>query len=215
MGRPKQTLMAGGMTLLDRVLEEALNSELDTIVLLLGSRAEEIKNELQTDIHHPKLRMITNKRHRHGISTSIIAGLSDVEEVHDHVMILLADMPFITSALINKLLRGYLDSALPLGAIAVQGRRSHPVIINRKFYCELHQLQGDTGARDLFLRHRNQVCLIDPVEEYKDIDIDTPNEFLNFKRGLGEKGVGGTRRKATDLHDGSSDPPTKSEEGPV
>ena len=104
MGRPKQLLPAGNVSLLDRIIMEALHSELDPVVLVLGHRAGEIRETLVTDLNHPKLRVLENKNYLHGISTSIVTGLLEVERTCDHVMVLLADMPYITSDLINLLL---------------------------------------------------------------------------------------------------------------
>ena len=80
MGRPKQLLPVGGMRLLDIVLGETLRSDLDTVVLVLGHMAEDIMAGLSTDLHHPRLRIIENNRFMEGISSSIIAGLSEVED---------------------------------------------------------------------------------------------------------------------------------------
>lgn len=184
MGQPKQLLRVGEETLLDRILAEALGSDLELTVLVLGHQAQDIREGLGTDLHHPRLKTIENKHYLEGISTSIITGLSEVEDVFDHVMIILADMPLINSSLINLLLHEYLASPLQLSAIKLIGRRSHPVVIGRQFYDELHQLKGDVGARDLFLKYANQVCLVEPAQDYDDVDIDTIEEYLEFKESL-------------------------------
>lgn len=184
MGQPKQLLRVGGETLLDRILTEVLSSDLDLALLVLGSQAHEIKESLGTSLHHPKLKIIENKNYLAGISTSIITGLSEVEDVFDHVVIILADMPLINSSLINLLLHEYLASHWQLGAIKLIGRRSHPVIIGRQFYDELYRLKGDVGARDLFVKYADQVCLVEPEQDYDDVDIDTMEEYLEFKQSL-------------------------------
>jgi molybdenum cofactor cytidylyltransferase len=184
MGTPKQLLQAGGKSLLGRTLSQALQSDLDLVALVLGFRAQEILENLEGDLKHPKLRVVENKSYGEGISTSIIAGLSAVEKDFDHVMIILADMPHVTSGLINLLIRRYVESRLPLGAIIANNRRSHPVVISRRFYEALHHLRGDTGARDLFVKHADQVCLVAPDEKYEDTDIDTPEDYLEFRKSL-------------------------------
>ncbi|MFH0844065.1 MAG: nucleotidyltransferase family protein [Pseudomonadota bacterium] len=181
MGRPKQLMTFEGQTLLDIVLGQVLKSELDIVLLILGHQVKEIQENLKTDLHHPKLRIIENRNYRDGISTSIIAGLPAVEKTHDHCMVILADMPRITSTLINELIHQYLSSGLPLGAVSIKGRRSHPVIINSRFYDHLRQLRGDKGARALFKRYEDQVCLVVQAEDYDDTDIDTPGDFSKFK----------------------------------
>ncbi|MFC1579727.1 NTP transferase domain-containing protein [Thermodesulfobacteriota bacterium] len=184
MGRPKQLLPAGNVSLLDRIIREALHSDLDPVVLVLGHRAGEIRETLVTDLNHPKLRVLENKNYRHGISTSIVTGLLEVEMTCNHVMVLLADMPYITAGLINLLLQKYLDSGLPLGAIQLEGKRSHPVVIGRSLFPSLHQMRGDTGARNLFLQHADQICLVTPKGKYRDIDMDTPEDYKVFIESL-------------------------------
>jgi len=184
MGRPKQLLPAGNVSLLDRIIREALHSELDPVVLVLGHRAGEIRETLVTDLNHPKLRVLENKNYLHGISTSIVTGLLEVERTCDHVMVLLADMPYITTGLINLLLKKYLDSGLPLGAIQLEGKRSHPVVIGRSLFPSLHQMRGDTGARNLFLKYPDQICLVAPKGEYRDIDVDTPADYQELLETL-------------------------------
>jgi len=184
MGTPKQLLPAGDALLLDRVLAQALQSDLVFVVLVLGFRADEIRTRIRYGGAHSNLKIVENAEYHSGISSSIITGLSHVEKNCDHVMILLGDMPYISSGIINRLVSGYLDSGLPLGALKVRGKRSHPVIIGRPFFPALHRLTGDRGARELFITHHEQVCLVEPGEDYDDTDIDTHEDYLKFKRTL-------------------------------
>jgi molybdenum cofactor cytidylyltransferase len=184
MGRPKQLLRFYGVTLLERILNEALKSELHKIILVLGHQSKEIKKLLGQAIVHKKLSVIENTRYKQGISSSIITGLLEVEDNFDHVMILLADLPHVTSRLINLLMHRYLESLRPLGAIQVKSKRSHPVIFGRPLYPELHKLQGDVGARALFQKYGDRACLIEPDFLYDDMDIDTKEDYAEFQRSL-------------------------------
>lgn len=189
MGQPKQLLPVGGLGLLDRVLEQALASDLDLVTLVLGFKAREIGQALRTDLGHPKLKVVQNPRYREGISSSIIAGLRAVEDKYDHLMVILGDMPYVTSGLINLLLHRYLASHHPLGAVSIKQERSHPVIISRLFYPDLHLLRGDTGARSLFENHPDQVCLVEATGSYEDADIDTPEDYLKHKNLPGDEPI--------------------------
>jgi molybdenum cofactor cytidylyltransferase len=196
MGTPKQLLPAGDVCLLDRVLAQTLHSKLDLVVLVLGFEAGEVGRRIRYGRVVPRLKIVENSGYERGISSSIITGLSLVEKNYDHVMILLGDMPYITSRVINRLLSGYLESGFSLGALKVRGKRSHPVIIGRTFFPALHRLTGDQGARDLFNSHEEQICLVEPGEDYDDTDIDTYEDYLRFKKTLearrrGHSGVKG------------------------
>jgi molybdenum cofactor cytidylyltransferase len=184
MGSPKQLLPVGSKTLLRLVLEQVLESDLGKVVLVLGHRSEDIKKDLESFAGHPKLLLIENSRYKEGISSSIIAGLSQVEEEYDHVMLLLGDMPHIHSRLINPFLTLYLKSGFPLGAVTLGGRRSHPVIFSRKLYGDLRTLKGDKGGRDLFGPHSHETCLFKADRLYDDMDIDTQEDYLKYRRSL-------------------------------
>jgi CTP:molybdopterin cytidylyltransferase MocA len=126
---------------------------------------------------HPKLRIVFNEKYGEGLSTSVTAGLRAVEQEYEHLMFLLADMPYVTTTLINSLMAAYLDSGLPLGAILSRSKRAHPVIIRRRFFKELHSLEGDKVQR-LFLKHPGEVCFVEPKEAFDGADIDTMDDYL-------------------------------------
>jgi molybdenum cofactor cytidylyltransferase len=182
MGRPKQLLPLGKTLLLDHVLEQVLSSALDRVVLVLGHRAEEIRKGLKTPLDHPKLTILRNPEYEQGISSSLLCGLRQVEAQYEHVMVILGDMPYITSDLINLLIRQYLASGLPLGAVQTKKGRSHPVILGRRFFGDLHQLRGDVGARDLFSLFPAELCLVESRDAFHDADIDTPEDYENIQR---------------------------------
>jgi molybdenum cofactor cytidylyltransferase len=182
MGKPKQLLPINGQTLLGRLIDEALKSDLDKVFLVLGHHAEEIRAALGKILSHPKIKVIENSLYKKGISTSIKAGLSKAQEGHDHVMILLADMPHINAGLINFLLQHFLSSRLPLGAVRIKGKQSHPVIFSRKLYHELNKLNGDMGAKALFRQYRDRVCLVEPLGFYDDRDIDTLKDYIRYHK---------------------------------
>ena len=187
MGRIKQLLPVGDETLIERVLSEILKAELDKVVLVLGHYAREIQAVIAPFLIQPKLRVIENRQYRQGISSSIVAGIAEVENAHDHAMIFLADMPFIQSDLINLLLNRHLTSGMQIGAVKGKGRPSHPVIFSRELYPELKHLKGDVGARYLFQKYSGSVCLIEPEGNYDRLDIDTPEDYAGFQMSLRHK----------------------------
>lgn len=184
MGTPKQLLPIARTTLLDRVLSEALASDLGAVVLVLGHRAADIRKGLQTDLRHAKLKVVDNDAYHRGMSSSIVAGLAAVEKDWDGVMIILGDMPCVSAQLINLLIRQSEECRRPLAAISSGGRRSHPVVIGRPFFPALHRLRGDEGARALFVAHPDQVCLVEPHAGFDDRDIDTPDDYQALRKTL-------------------------------
>jgi len=182
MGRIKQLLPVGDETLIERVLNQIMKAELDSVVLVLGYGVQEILAVIPPLFSQPRLRIIENREYREGISSSIVAGIQAVESTCDHAMIFLADMPCIRSDLINLLIRRHLDSGMPVGAVQAEGRPAHPVIFSRQVFPELKRLKGDVGARSLFRKYGGSVCLIEPEGDYDSLDIDTPEDYAAFQK---------------------------------
>ena len=187
MGTLKQLLPVAGVTLVERALTTALKSRLDRLVLVLGHRAPEIETALGGVLRNPKLTVVHNRRYREGISSSLVAGIREIDHSHDHGMILLADMPFIDHDVINLLIEGYLEAELPMGAIKIGTRAAHPVVFRRDLFVELKTLTGDVGARSLLKKYNDRVRLITPGAGYDGRDIDNREDYRNFQTDLKER----------------------------
>ena len=187
MGTAKQLLPVAGLTLVERALTAALESRLDRLVLVLGHHAHEIEAALGPMVREPKLTLLHNQRYKEGISSSLVAGVGEIDGNHDHAMILLADMPFIDRQVINFLMERYLASQLPIGAIRAGERTAHPVIFRRDLYPELKRLTGDVGARSLLEKYHDRVCLATPGTGYDGRDIDDREDYRSFQLDLKER----------------------------
>ncbi len=187
MGRIKQLLpvpdqhKAGSkIPLIVRMIEQAALSGLEHIVVVLGHEAETIQKAISPLVEEHGLAVVINQHYAKGMSTSIKAGLGVVEKTHAHAMILLADMLHIDAHLIDLLLRGYLGSGAKLGAVRIEGKRSHPVIFSRALFAELYSLEGDIGGRELFEHHHKEAFLLDAPPGYKVLDLDTPEDYSSL-----------------------------------
>jgi len=60
MGTSQATPAAGGAFLLERVLAQALHSELDLVVLVLGFKADEIRRRIRPAKRQSKLKIVEN-----------------------------------------------------------------------------------------------------------------------------------------------------------
>ncbi len=195
MGEQKLLLPYRETTLIKWVLKQALDSSLDEVVLVLGHRANRIIETLE-DIktNYPeKLRIAINKDYKLGMSSSLKLGFELLKDKFMHIMVILGDMPCISSSIIDELIEGYLKSNLPLGAISHSGRRAHPVIISSRFYPLIQSLSGDTGARSIFENNEGYVCLVKPSLRYSPMDIDTLEDYqkaiLHYQKDNDENAI--------------------------
>ena len=54
-------------------------------------------------------------------------------------------------------------------------------MIGRELFGELLELAGDTGARPLLERHKDQITLVDVQDHHRPDDIDTMEDYERLK----------------------------------
>ncbi|MBN9026259.1 MAG: NTP transferase domain-containing protein, partial [Rhizobiales bacterium] len=93
----------------------------------------------------------------------------------DGVVVLLADMPGITGAILDRLISAF-DPAAPECIVVPThgGRRGNPVLWSRSFFPALQAIEGDIGARQLIGAHAGAVVEVEIGPEVA-LDIDTPD----------------------------------------
>lgn len=182
MGQTKQLLPFSDKPLLWQVVETALKAPVARVVVVLGYQADQIQTALQDRIQgQPRVMVVYNPRFDEGMSSSIIIGLSAVEKRHDHVMILLGDMPFIRTEVIHLLLARYLSSGMPIGAMVSETGLGHPVIFSRALYPELKHLRGDVGGKPILDKYPQRICRVAPRRFYDNRDIDTASDYAKAR----------------------------------
>ena len=183
-GEPKQLLRLKDKCLLEWVLDAALNSELNRIVLVLGYAHQKILQALGEKSQHSKLSIEINPQFKKGQSHSLRAGLSKVKNDFAAVMFLLGDQPMLNSATINILLEKFWSAEKDVCVPFYRDKRKTPVIFGRRFYTRLMGIKGDRGARQLIDKNPDKVLTVELDNPLCFFDIDTQQDFENLKREL-------------------------------
>jgi molybdenum cofactor cytidylyltransferase len=102
-------------------------------------------------------------------------------------LVLLGDMPRVTSALIDHLMAAFDPAEGALAVVPVRdGHRGNPVLFSRRFFPEIQTVSGDVGARGLLGNHREGVVEVTVADEAAFLDVDTP-EALEMVRAVPAK----------------------------
>jgi molybdenum cofactor cytidylyltransferase len=176
-GSSKQLLRLQGRLLCEWVLDAALGSRLDRVVLVTGRDHGRILSELGQKTGHARLEVILNPEFQGGLSTSLKTGLLLVQHSHPSVMFLLADQPFVTAATLNLLLEQFYRSARSMCVPTLKGRRGNPALFSRSLYPELLQITGDQGGRSVIAAHLDQLLTVEIPDPEFFFDIDVPDDL--------------------------------------
>lgn len=167
-------------------------SQVDEIVVVVGHRAGLVAKELSGT----SARVVVNEDYRSGLGTSLKSGVAALGSESRAVVVCLADQPFVTVRLIDRIVARYRRTGSDVVASASRGLISPPVLFSRRLYGELVELRGDRGAKSVIERHPGY----EKVRVRSDVllDVDTEEDLRRANAILSEGAVRGRKGRGAD-----------------
>ncbi len=176
-----------GVSVIQRVLQAALNSELNGVVLVTGPAELSCVEVSGDDSTLSKLEKVANLNPERGMASSMRKGLEALKSDTAGAMVLLADQPGISPAIINKLLEIFRAHPDKIVVPFVLGRRTTPVIFPAALFPELNSITGDVGGREVLVRHAEKITAAELGNLYDDTDVDTPEDLDKIRQTFAMK----------------------------
>ena len=170
-GKPKQLLKWKGEPFVRAVSQTALRAGLSPVIVVTGAYAEQVEkaeSDLDVIIAH-------NKNWKAGQGSSIQEGMRFLPSKCGGVIFLLADQPQVGTSILHALQEKHAEGLYPIIAPMVIDRRANPVLFDRVAFPDLMNIEGDTGGRAIFHKHR-----VEYLPWHDDgllLDIDTPEQY--------------------------------------
>ncbi|RXK61718.1 nucleotidyltransferase family protein [Lacibacter luteus] len=174
LGTPKQLVAYAGTTLLQHSVEVAQNSNAETVLVVLGANADIIKEALKDSTAD----IVVNEQWKEGMASTIRCGLQTLVKINPNieaVILMVADQPFVTAALINSLMEVNRKEQRSIVVSEYGTTFGTPVLFDKKYFPELMQLADDVGAKSLVRKYINEAGFV-PFPK-GDIDIDTVEDL--------------------------------------
>lgn len=92
------------------------------------------------------MRLVVNKDYAKGMSTSLKDGIRAAHRQATAYLFILADQPFLTPDLINRLIEAHRATSCLVARPVFKDRPGHPVLFDASLTPELLTLKGDTGG---------------------------------------------------------------------
>lgn len=169
-GRDKLLEPVDGTPLLRHVAEQALRSGYEGVVTLppASARAEVIAglNMRQVEVSGD-------------MSASLATGLRALAPGTKCAAILLADMPDISSDMIQSVVQRCLQTDRPARAASEDGRAGHPVALPARLFERASMLNGDHGMRDVLAQEPVELCPTPGIAALT--DLDTPEDWAKWR----------------------------------
>ena len=166
-GRNKLLLAYEGESLARRACRIALEAALDPVIVVLGHEAERVREELGG----LAVRAVVNPAHARGMSTSLAAGIAAMPAEPEAAVVLLADMPRVTAAMIAGVVRAFRETGALLVASSYGGAQAPPTLYARALFPELGGAEGEGGGKRVIRRHQHALVRVEwPAAALADVD---------------------------------------------
>ena len=182
MGRNKLLLELGGETVVGRAVRRAAAAGLDPVVVVTGHDREGVERALAgapcETVHNPD--------YMAGPHTSVSAGIGAVAGDGNRsvgaAVVILADMPWVTAAMLRELASRHRETGAPVVASRYDATLAPPVLYARRLFHELLDLDGRCGKR-VVRRHRDEAVFVDwPAAAMRDLDV--PADYAGARRAI-------------------------------
>lgn len=171
-GKPKQLLDWRGQPFVRAVAQTALQAGLSPVIVVTGANADQV----EASIRELNIATVRNEAWRDGQGSSIKAGVQALSSTYvGGVIFLLTDQPQVSTAVIRALVEKHAEGLYPVVAPMIIDRRGNPVLFDRVTFPDLETIQGDTGGRAIFHKHR--VEYLPWHDDSLLLDVDTPEHY--------------------------------------
>ncbi len=158
-----------GVPLIRRTVETALASGVGAVHVVTGYRAA----DMETALAGLDVDLVPCPDYHDGMASSLRAGLAALSEKTSGMLVLLADMPFVSADDLRRLAKAFDDAGGQSITRAASGnKRGNPLILPRSTFVAIGQLEGDIGARSIVASSGLDVVDVD-IGDAALIDVDT------------------------------------------
>jgi molybdenum cofactor cytidylyltransferase len=173
MGSQKLLLPLGKGTMIERVVDQVLDSAVDQVVVVLGADHQKVRQALADR----PVKFCHNKEHKKGMFSSVICGLKALPENAGTALIYLGDQPGIPPAVTNAVIDAYNEELYGIVIPVYQDRRGHPLLVDLKYRREIENLDLEQGLRALRHHFPQDVLEVEVDEPGILVDIDTQEDY--------------------------------------
>ncbi|MFC3725959.1 NTP transferase domain-containing protein [Neoaquamicrobium sediminum] len=171
MGGPNKLLSRiSGQPLVRHAAQALLDSGVRSVVVVTGHEGDRVRAALGSF----DVRMVDNAGYASGLASSLKTGIAALPQDAAGALVALGDMPEVTSAHIDMLLKAFVrEHGNAIIRATHAGKRGNPVILPRSLFAAVATLEGDTGARQIV--ESSELPVIDvEIGAAASLDIDTP-----------------------------------------
>jgi molybdenum cofactor cytidylyltransferase len=174
MGRPKLVMPFGSTTIIGEVISNIPEDIIEGKIIVLGAWKDEIL-EATAGMY---VKHCYNKDYKRGMLTSVRCGINALPENAEAVLFYPGDQPGNPPEVTVLLIRAREKTGKGILISVHDGKRGHPILIDKKYFSEINTLDEGIGLRGLSLMHPDDIFEVETGSKIILRDIDTPEDYL-------------------------------------
>jgi molybdenum cofactor cytidylyltransferase len=177
MGTQKLLLPLRDRPVIAHVVDEILDSPVDSVFVVVGADGERIREALAGRTIH----LVCNSDPTGDMLSSIRCGLRALPEACDTIVVALGDQPGLQAGLLARLLSAQRDSGRGIVVPTHRGKGGHPLVMSARFRNQVLEQFDRIGLRGLLDAHREEVIEVETGSEAVLEDLDEPADYERLK----------------------------------
>jgi len=179
MGRNKLLLDLGGQTVVRRAVRAAIDAGVDRVVVVLGHEADLVRPQLDG----MTCEVVVNPDHAHGVGTSLHAGIRHASGA-DAVVVLLADMPFVSADMIRGVVERFRATGARLVLSLYGDVQAPPTLYARALFAEVLAEPDERCGKRIAKRYASEAEVAQwPATALRDIDVAADYDDVRSELG--------------------------------
>ena len=161
--------------LINHILNTLTKSKISKIIVVLGFQRSKVRKVL---LKNKKIKCIYNKKYKSGMASSIKAGLKKISQKNTGFLIIHADMPLVSTGIINLFCLGLNKSNKEIFVPINKKKIGNPIGFKRSMIKFLNKIKGDKGAKKIIRRNKHKLYFIKINSKSIFGDFNTQRDFL-------------------------------------
>ena len=177
----KLLLLIDDRPMIYSVCKMVLDAKVNQIILVTGYQNKKVEKSIPKGIYT----IVNNVEWENGMMSSIYAGMSRLDKDVEGNMIVLGDMPLISTRTINKIIEEFKkNNGNHIVYPVYNSRQANPVIFPRKYFPEILSSKGDKGCKKVLKKYPGDALGIPINTDEVIIDCDTRDDYFLVEKKL-------------------------------
>lgn len=170
MGRLKQLLPLGSLTVIEHCAYTILSAGVSDVVVVIGPDGAAVSSAIEP----LPVRVAINPDSCSDMAASVRVGLNALIERASAVLVCPADHPLVLQETIQAMLAGHQKNPAAVIVPSHNRRRGHPTLFPREI---IREIFDSDSLRDLVSRHESLIQYLAVEDRGVVLDMDTPEEY--------------------------------------